>query len=156
MGDLEGLGKVSREPLLDTSPSHTPPLDHILISGVVTKPGEASSPIPALPAAAWSCSSLPCKAPAGCSPAGSLEDGGTQRLADELPRKPCAEGALDAPRTSWSRPGSVLFGQAADPRGCSPGFSQPRLAPQQERSRAGCTARQMEELSTARVGRRRE
>lgn len=63
---------------------------------------------------------------------------------------------MDAPRTSWSRPGSVLFGQAADPRGCSPGFSQPRLASQRERSRAGCTARQMEELRRARVGRRRE
>ena len=104
-------------PSQSVSPGHQPNTLHIPprpLLWVVIKPMKAACPISALPAAAWNSSNHPCKAVAGSSPADALEDGGIQLVADELPRKPCAEGALDAltlPGASWSRPGCGLPGQ---------------------------------------------
>lgn len=141
---------------------HIPPLP---LLWVVIKLMKAACPISALPAAAWNSSDHPCKTVAGSSPADALEDGGIQLVADELPSKPCAEGALDAltlPGASWSRPGRGLPGQIprgarqASPGGiCHPSRNRAELDAQRGRWRSEAEAGWERESSEMRQGGRR-
>lgn len=147
-------------PSQGVSPGQQPntlPIPPLPLLWVVIKLMKAACPISALPAAAWNSSDHPCKTVAGSSPADALEDGGIQLVADELPSKPCARRCFGCSDTPWGQLEQTRpWASWADTSGCSPGFSRRHLSPQQEQSRAGCTARQMEERGRGRVGKRIE